>query len=137
MHIFSNGFGEVQTDRITFSLKKSWFSGTLKADYPTKHITSISLDTSRRPILGGMCGLAGVTAVVQAPGSPSAGSLIFLGLILILVGIYLLIGRPAIHFATAGGEKIISYGSWPWQKNAAQEFVDAIRKEVFKEVGST
>ena len=132
MNIFSNKFGHVETDRITFNLKKGWFSGTLKTDYPTKHITSVSLDTSRRPIWSALLGLAGMGIFSSASESPEPEGVIFWGIILILLAIYFILGRPAIHFSTAGGERIISYGSWPWQKKDAQDFVDALKKELFK-----
>lgn len=130
MDIFSNGFGRVETDRVTFNLKKGWFSGTLKADYPTKHITSVSIDTSRRPIWGAIFGIVGI-------GLLGSGSAVFWGIVLILIAVYFIMGRPAIQFATAGGERIISYGSWPWQKEDAQQFVDALRMEVFKQGENT
>jgi hypothetical protein len=125
MDIVSNRFGTVAADRVTFSLKKGWFSGSLKSDYLTKHITSIALDVSRRPIWGAIFALAGSWAMTS--------SLMFMGIFLFLIGVYFVLGRPAIHFATAGGERIISYGAWPWQQAEAQQFVDALKKELFKQ----
>ncbi len=131
MDVFANGFGRIEPGRVTFNLKKGWFAGRLKTDYPTQHITSVSLETSRRPIWSAICGFLGLGALSGLSESADPAGQVIIGVLLIVLAIYFALGRPAIHFATAGGERIISYGSWPWEKNDAQQFVDAIRNEVF------
>ena len=131
MEVSADGFGQVQDGRVTFNLKKGWFSGRMKADYPTQHNTSVSLETSRRPIWGMICGIIAIIALSNLSAAPNPFGPIFTGLLCLALAAYLLLGRPAIHFATAGGELIISCGSWPWKKTEAQEFVNAIQNEVF------
>lgn len=126
--MITNRFGKVDHDRITFNLRKGWFSGAIKADYPTKHITSIALDVSRRPILGVLFAAAGLWALFSGAG----GGTIILGMLLLFSAAYVFWGRPAINFATAGGERIVSLGQWPWQKTEAADFVEAAKAEIFK-----
>ena len=128
MDILANSFGQVTPDRVTFNLRKGWFSGVLRSDYPTKHITSVAFDVSRRPVAGVICAGLGLWALFSGAGFGT----VVLGVLLLLLAVYFLWGRPAIHFATAGGERIISLGQWPWQKDEALAFVESLKNEIFK-----
>ena len=117
----SNIFGSVSDKRVVYFRKKGWFSGGSREDVPLKHVTSVRIDKARS-IVGGiifiLIGLATIYFVV--------------GIIPLAIGILLLWGSPTVVVNTAGGDLSAAKG-WPWQKEAAEEFVEALRKQLFKE----
>jgi len=122
---FSNGFGEVATDRITFNVRKSLFGGTIREDFPVKHITSVRHETKRWPIWGVIFILVGIGAL----SSGSGGAVLF-GLVLAALGVVLLIGVGAVAINTAGGERRVSLGR-PFQNSEAEAYAAAVRASVF------
>ena len=121
-HIFiSNMFGSVSDKRVVYFRKKGWFSGGSREDVPLRHVTSVRIEKTRS-IMGGiifvLIGLATIGFVV--------------GIIPLAIGILLLWGSPMIVVNTAGGDLSAAKG-WPWQKKAAEEFVEVLRKQLFKE----
>lgn len=121
---FSNNFGEVHNDRITFYVKKNFFAGRVREDYPIRHITSIRAETTRSVGAGIVMMLIGL--VLFAVG----GAAVVLGFIFIAIGVLLLIGAPSVAITTAGGERQLSIGA-PLQFAAADEFARAVRERLF------
>ena len=123
--IFTNEFGEVYTDRIAFYDKKGWFGGGVLEELPTRHVTSVRIETNRN-VVGGillcLCGLGGFAS------GATAGILI--GIVLLALGMLLLIGWPAVTINTAGNDRRTSTGG-VWQKGNAELFVGAVRKALF------
>ena len=117
----NNMFGSVSDKRVVYFRKKSWFSGGSREDVPLKHVTSVRIEKTRS-IIGGiifvLIGLATICFLV--------------GIIPLVIGIILLWGSPTVVVNTAGGDLSAAKG-WPWQKEAAEEFVEALRKQLFKE----
>lgn len=118
--IFSNVFGEVSSDRIVFNAKKSLFSGSVREDFPIRHITSVRFETKRHPILGAVLVIAGLIFLKS----------LIVALILIGIGAYLLIGSPSVSINSAGGEQRISVGT-PFSGQEAQQYVAAVREALF------
>jgi len=117
----SNMFGSVSDKRVVYFRKKGWFSGGSREDVPLRHVTSVRIEKTRS-IIGGiifvLIGLATIYFVV--------------GIIPLAIGILLLWGSPTVVVNTAGGDLSAAKG-WPWQKEAAEEFVETLRKQLFKE----
>jgi len=44
---FSNEFGTVTKDRVTYFRKKGWFSGGSREDVPIRHVTSVRYEKTR------------------------------------------------------------------------------------------
>lgn len=122
----NNMFGTVTNKRVTYYRKKSWFSGGSQEDVPLRHVTSVRLETSRSVLWG-------IIWVIVGLGLFAIGSTgILLGIISLLIGLLLLYGSPAIAINTAGGDLSVMKG-WPWNANAANEFVRAVRGQLFEE----
>jgi len=117
----SNMFGSVSDKRVVYFRKKGWFNGGSREDVPLRHVTSVRIEKARS-IIGGiifvLIGLATIYFVV--------------GIIPLAIGILLLWGSPTVVVNTAGGDLSAAKG-WPWQKEAAEEFVETLRKQLFKE----
>ncbi|MFU2158402.1 hypothetical protein [Caldisericum sp. AR60] len=117
----SNVFGTVTDRRVVYFRKKGWFSGGAREDVPLRHVTSVRIDTTRN-IIGGvifvLIGLATIRFVV--------------GVIPLAIGVLLFWGSPTVVINTAGGDLNVEKG-WPWEKKSAEEFVEALHKQLFKE----
>jgi hypothetical protein len=125
--IFSNEFGTVYSDRVAFYAKKGWFGGGVLEELPIRHITSVRIETSRKVIVALILCLIGILAFANAGGA--AGTYL-LGLIFLGLGVILMLGWPAVTINTAGGDLRRSTGGF-WQKQAAEDFVAAVRKALF------
>ena len=123
----NNIFGTVTDKRVVYFRAKSWFSGGSREDIPIKHITSVRVDITRSIAAGVILGFIGLL-MLQAG---EAGVVIF-GLILIAVAALLLWGSPSVVVNTAGQDLSAARG-FPWQRNEANTFVDALRKQLFRE----
>src|SRR5262249_10207009 len=123
------GFGTVMVDRITFFLKKGWFSGGAQEDIPIRHVTSVRLESRRYVFWAIVFGLAGVVSIIQVGNSPGAA---VAGLVLLAIALLFLWGSPKVVLSAAGGETRIAVG-WPWTKGDAERFVSALRAELFKQ----
>jgi hypothetical protein len=121
---FANSFGSVHSDRIAFFAKKGWFSGGVQEDIPIRHVTSVRLEITRRPILAIILIVGGLALFPQ-----SGGGMVF-GLILIALSILMLIGWPKVTVNTAGNDLRTSSGG-VWQKGEAEAFVTAVKKVLF------
>jgi hypothetical protein len=118
---FSNIFGSVSEKRVVYFRKKGWLSGGSREDVPLRHVTSVRVENTRS-IIGGivfvLIGLSTIAFVV--------------GIIPLAIGILLLWGSPAVLINTAGTDLSAAKG-WPWQRGDAEKFVEALRKQLFKE----
>jgi len=122
---FSNMFGTITEDRVTYFRKKSWFSGGSREDVPLKHVTSVRYDIARNAVFGVILVLVGLAMF----SSPKA---VVLGVPIAALGILLVWGSPMVVVNTSGND-LNTMKSWPWNRGAAQEFADALRKKLFKD----
>lgn len=116
-----NRFGTVTDKRVIYYRSKGWFSGGSREDIPLKHVTSVRIDRTREILLGIFCILIGYVTL----------TFIF-GIVLLAFGILWVWGSPTVVVNTAGGDLSTAKG-FPWQTNAAEEFVKALRKQLFVE----
>jgi hypothetical protein len=116
-----NMFGTVTDKRVIYFREKGWFSGGSREDVPLKHVTSVRIDRTRSIIWGIILVLIGLTTLIFV-----------VGVVPLVFGILLLWGSPTVIVNTAGGDLSAAKG-WPWQMNAAEEFVKALRNQLFKE----
>ena len=121
---FSNEFGSVYADRVSFNIKKGWFGGGSVEDLPMRHITSVRAEVTRSPVLGAILALIGLACVLQGGGG------LVIGAVLLAVGIALLLGRPSVTINTAGNDLRRSNGSI-FQREAGTEFAAALRGALF------
>jgi len=120
--IFANNvFGTVSDKRVVYFRKKSWFSGGSREDVPLRHVTSVRVEKTRSIIWGIIFIVIGLFTICFV-----------VGVIPLAIGILLLWGSPTVVVNTAGGDLSAAKG-WPWQKKDAEEFVEALRKQLFKE----
>lgn len=123
---FSNAFGEVSPDRIVFNVKKNLFSGSIREDFPIRHITSVRFETKRSPILGVILALMGLIFLK---------GLTIIALIILAIAALLLIGSPSVTINSAGGERRVSLGT-PFSGKEAQKYVVAVREALFAKESS-
>jgi hypothetical protein len=122
---FASGvFGTVTDKRVIYQRAKGWFSGGSREDIPLKHVTSVRLETTRHGLGGMLLFLVGLSCLA----APSASADV-LGVVLIALAILLLWGSPTVVVNTAGQDKNASRG-WPWERNVATAFVEAVRKQL-------
>ena len=121
--LMSGVFGTVTNKRVIYQRSKGWFSGGSREDIPLKHVTSVRLDITRHLLGGVLLVLIGLGCL----GGP--GDTKILGGVLTALGVLLLWGSPAVVVNTAGQDKNAARG-WPWERTAATNFVDAIRKQL-------
>lgn len=124
---FSNGFGTVMHDRVSFNVKKSFFGGTSVEDLPMRHVTSIRSETTRQIGVGILFLLIGIGCL--AAGS---GIVTLVGLIIAALGALFLWGFPSVTINTAGGDKRVSLGN-PTQRGEADAYAAAVRQQLFKD----
>ncbi len=125
--IVNTAFGVVTDRRIIYFAKKGWLSGGSREDIPIRHITSVRLETNRHPILSILFGLIGVGAI--ATQDPVG---VVIGLVFLAITALLLWGSPVVVVNTAGGDLRPSSG-FPWVKDEANSFVQALRDQLFKD----
>ena len=119
-----NEFGTVTSKRVIYFRNKGWMSGGSREDIPLQHVTSVRMETSRSIVgailllLIGLGSLAGPTGVK------------IFGLVCLAFGILLIWGSPKIVVNTAGGDLNAAKGL-PWKREAANSFVEALRKQLF------
>lgn len=126
-HTFvENPFGTVTSKRVIYFRAKGWFSGGSREDIPLQHVTSVRLDIVRSVIGGVILALLGIVLLSADLG---AGKMI--GLIVVAYAILLLWGSPAVVVNTAGRDLNAAKG-FPWQRDEAGAFVEALRGQLFK-----
>ncbi len=117
-------FGTVTNKRVIYQRAKGWFSGGSREDIPLKHVTSVRLDTTRHILWGILLALIGLP-LAFAPDSHNG----VVSSVLFCLAVLLLWGSPTVVVNTAGQDKNAARG-WPWQRAAATEFVDAVRRQL-------
>ncbi|WP_332812310.1 hypothetical protein [Sphingomonas sp.] len=122
--IFSNEFGSVYQDRIAFNVKKGWFSGGILEEFPVRHVTSIRSEVTRKAVLGIILIIVGLVAF------QSGGGGVMLGVLLVALGAFFLMGSPSVTINTAGGERRTSAGT-PFQRAAGEDYAAAVRQVLF------
>jgi len=120
--LVSGQFGTVTNKRVIYNRSKGWFSGGSREDIPLKHVTSVRLETTRHLVWGLLLLLFGI-GLLQAAG---------LGLILVALGVLFMWGSPTVVVNTAGRDLNAAQG-WPWQRDAALQFVEAVRHQLIAE----
>jgi len=118
---FQNRFGEVSDRRLVYFWKKGWFSGKQRVDIPMKQVVSVSHTTDRKIFVGLFYIFSGLCLLV-----------FLVGIIPLILGVFMLWGSPAVIVRNAGGEAMPSVG-YPWEKEEAQEFAVAVRKQLFRD----
>lgn len=121
----SNRFGTVTEKRVVYFRAKGWSRS--REDIPLKHITSVRVDIERYPVAAFVGGLIGLAML----GSGKAGVVIG-GIAVIAIAGLLLWGFPSVVVNTAGQDLTGARG-FPWQRTEANAFVDALRKQLFRE----
>lgn len=116
-----NIFGTVSDKRVVYFREKGWFSGGSREDVPLRHVTSVQLRKTRSPIWGIIFILIGLATLIA-----------IVGVIPLAIGILLIWGSPTVVVNTSGGDLSVSKG-FPWQSKFADEFVNALRKQLFDE----
>ncbi len=123
----SNAFGTVTSKRVIYNRAKGWFSGGSREDIPLSHVTSVRLETSRSLAASIVMLLIGLALLGAETGEAK-----FAGVGLILWAALLLWGSPSVVVNTAGQDLKAARGT-PWQKGEATEFVEALRRQLFRE----
>lgn len=117
----NNPFGIVTNKRVTYMAKKGWFSGGSREDVPLKQVVSVRYETSRNIVFGLFYVVLGVVLLA-----------LIIGIIPLVFGILYLWGSPTVNVVTAGGTAAPVSG-WPWQKQEAEAFTNALRNQLFSE----
>ena len=121
-------FGSVSDRRIQYRAKKGWFSGGVQEDIPLRHVTSVTLETSRHPFWGIILIVGGLVILGASDGGVVG---IIVGLLLLGFAALLFWGSPKITVNTAGTGARQSSG-FPWKRPAAEKFTQALRNELFR-----
>ena len=116
-----NKFGTVTDKRVIYFRGKGWFSGGSREDVPLNHITSVRIDNIRSIVWGILLVLIGLFTIT-----------FIIGIVPLAFGILLILGSPTVIINTGGGDLRATKG-WPWQTKTAEEFVEALRHQLFKE----
>ena len=124
-----NEFGTVTNKRVVYYRNKGWLSGGSREDIPLQHVTSVRLDTSRNILVGLFFLLVGLFMLGASGGAK------ILGLVLIALAVILLWGSPLVVVNTAGRDLNAANG-WPWHRNKASAFVEALRTQLFNKGGT-
>jgi hypothetical protein len=119
--VFKNRLGEISDRRLIYFAKRSWFSGGSREDIPLKQVVSVRYETDQNIFWGLFLTVIGVL-----------GLFMIIGLFPLLRGIVYLWGSPIVFVVTTGGTANRSVG-FPWQKKEAEEFVEALRNQLFKD----
>jgi hypothetical protein len=123
----NTGFGTVTDRQVIYHANKGWFSGGSREDIPLRHVTSVRVETSRRPIWGIILLLIGLVMLL----SGEAGVML-VAIVLLALAVLLLWGSPKVVLNTAGGDLRPSTG-FPWTKDEAERFAGALRNQLFKD----
>lgn len=119
--IIDNPYGIVTNKRVTYMSNKSWFGGGRREDVPLKQVVSVRYETERKLFSGLFLIVLGLLTIAFV-----------IGIIPLLFGILLLWGSPKVNVITAGGTASPASG-FPWQKQEAEAFVNALRSQLFTE----
>ena len=122
--VASTGFGTVTDRRVVFYSKKGWFSGGSQEDLPLKHVTSVRLETNRQIVAGLALLMLGLIFFAM--------DMTFFGILVLAVAAILLWGSPRVVLNTAGSDLRVATG-FPWTRDEAQTFVQAVQSQLFKD----
>lgn len=117
-----NKFGAVLGDRVVFNIRKVWFGGSVREDFPVRHITSVRHEVKRRPVWGVVLTLFGL-------GMLGAKTLV-LALIVLGLAVLCFLGRHQVTIHTSGGQSRTSIGT-PFDKAEAETYATAVREALF------
>lgn len=120
-------FGQVTDKRISYNVRKWWWSGNSVEDIPLRHVTSVRLESARHTVLSIFLILFGLIVFLAAD---DVGKVF--GVIILAVGAFFLWPAPKVVVNTAGGDLRPSVGP-PWSKPEAEKFVGAVRNQLFKD----
>jgi hypothetical protein len=112
---------------VRYNVKKSLVAGTRREDLIMRHVVAARLEISRRVVLGGLLALVGVSWLFGGLGSGS-GAAIF-ALVPIAIGVLFLWGTPRVAVTASDGLARPSV-SWPWTRDEAEAFVNAVSREL-------
>ena len=124
-----NEFGTVTNKRVVYYRNKGWLSGGSREDIPLQHVTSVRLDTSRNIIVGIFFLFVGLFLLA------ADGGMKIFGLVLLALAVILLWGSPLVVVNTAGRDLNAAKG-WPWHRQKASAFVEALRTQLFNRSGT-
>lgn len=117
-------FGTVTSKRVIYNRSRGWFSGGSREDIALAHVTSVRIDTTRHLLLGILLLLVGLTLL----GAQNANG-VLAGVASFALAVLLLWGSPTVYVNTAGQDRNRAT-SWPWHREQAAEFVEAIRQQI-------
>jgi hypothetical protein len=117
-------FGTVTNKRVIYNRSRGWFSGGSREDIALAHVTSVRIDTTRHLLWGILLLLIGLSLL----GAQTInGNLAGIGCA--AMAVLLLWGSPTVYVNTAGQDRNRA-SSWPWHRQQAAEFVEAIRQQI-------
>jgi pSer/pThr/pTyr-binding forkhead associated (FHA) protein len=119
--IVENFFGTVTNKRVTYFSKKGWLSGKYREDIPLRKVVSVRYSKERSTFKGLFLIVLGFCLLMFG-----------VGIVLLVIGFLMLWGTPAVNVVTAGGTSSPCIGL-PWHNRAAEEFVSALRAQLFDE----
>lgn len=118
-------FGTVTNKRVIYNRARGWFSGGSREDIPLAHVTSVRIDIKRHLLAGVLLILIGLSMALAGSGAGVQA----VGAVLVAVAVLVLWGSPTVHVNTAGQDKSRASG-FPWQRDQAISFVEAIRQQL-------
>jgi hypothetical protein len=120
-----NPFGTVTGKRVIYYRSKGWISGGSREDIPLQHVTSVVLHIQRSIV-------AGLLFLLMGLGLLAIGKIaILFGVIFVALAALQLWGSPTVVVNTAGRDLSAARG-WPWQRDEANAFVEALRAQLFR-----
>lgn len=117
-------FGTVTSKRVIYNRSRGWFSGGSREDIALAHVTSVRIDTKRHVLWGILLALVGLTLL-----GGQTGNGIFAGLVCLALAALFVWGSPTVYVNTAGQDRNRA-SSWPWHRQQATDFVEAIRQQI-------
>jgi hypothetical protein len=122
--LIENEFGTITNERVIYYRAKGWFSDGSREDIPLQHVTSVRLGISRSVFVGTLFVLVSL-ALLGADGDA-----IVLGVLFFAVAFLLMWGSPTI-VVNRGGRNLKAAKGLPWQRQSADDFVEALRQQLF------
>jgi hypothetical protein len=117
-------FGTVTSKRVIYNRSRGWFSGGSREDISLAHVTSVRMDTTRHLLFGILLLFVGLGLL----GAQSTNG-VLAGIVCVALAVLLVWGSPTVYVNTAGQDRNRA-SSWPWHRQQASEFVEAIRQQI-------
>ncbi len=122
-------FGTVTNKRVIYE-RRSGFSGGSRVDIPLKHVTSVSLETSRSWLLFILLLLVAVSCLF----APHQGMYVrLIGAVAVASAALVYIGSPTIKVQTSSGKDGQPMSGQFWHRREASAFVEAIRAQLVEQ----